>query len=170
MKIAYVDKEESVKKATHITSPIHRQIWPTLVIEARVCESLPRPRMMNDANWWLSNFSGEVKLVLLIEVDNETLRLGIWEMLPSRRSRRASQPSATTTPSISRTASLLELSKMDKIEVSRWPPGNLRGDHDWDSGTRLQIKGVYAPLKHWSEVYAKHRGDIYPKRKEIWRQ
>jgi hypothetical protein len=42
--------------------------------------------------------------------------------------------------------------------------------HDWDSGTRLQIKGVYVPLKHWSEVYAKHRRDIYPKRKEIWRQ
>jgi hypothetical protein len=103
MKIAYVDKEESVRKATHVTFPIHRQSWPTLVIEASVSESLPRPRMMNDANWWLSNFSGEVKLVLLIEVDkdNETLRLGTWEMFPaepSRRSRRASQPSATTTP------------------------------------------------------------------------
>src|SRR6267378_6652790 len=36
--------------------------------------------------------------------------------------------------------------------------------HDWDSGTELQIRGVYVPLRHWSEIYAKHRGDIYPKR------
>jgi len=42
--------------------------------------------------------------------------------------------------------------------------------HDWDSGTELQIRGVYVPLRHWSAIYAKHRGDIYPKRKEIWRQ
>jgi hypothetical protein len=42
--------------------------------------------------------------------------------------------------------------------------------HDWDSGTRLQIKGAYVPLKYWSQVYEKHRGDIYSKRREIWRQ
>jgi hypothetical protein len=61
-------------------------------------------------------------------------------------------------------------------EIPAPPPlsyttGNLRNlIHDWDSGTQLRIKGVYVPLKHWPKVYAKHRKDIYSKRKEIWRQ
>jgi hypothetical protein len=41
---------------------------------------------------------------------------------------------------------------------------------DWESSTRLKIQGCYVPLKYWPEVYARHRGDIYPKRREICRQ
>jgi hypothetical protein len=41
---------------------------------------------------------------------------------------------------------------------------------DWDSGTRLQIGGLPVPLKYWPDLYARHRGEIYSKRKEVWRQ
>jgi hypothetical protein len=41
---------------------------------------------------------------------------------------------------------------------------------DWDSGTRLQIGGLPIPLKYWPDLYARHRGEIYSKRKEVWRQ
>ncbi|KAN0070736.1 hypothetical protein V8E54_010901 [Elaphomyces granulatus] len=55
--------------------------WPTLVLEVGVSESLPRLR--NDASWWLSNSDGEVKVVLLIEVDKDHKRLNIetWEIV-----------------------------------------------------------------------------------------
>jgi hypothetical protein len=58
-----------------------RPSWPTLVLEVGVSESLPRLR--NDASWWLSNSDGEVKVVLLIEVDKDHERLNIetWELI-----------------------------------------------------------------------------------------
>jgi hypothetical protein len=41
---------------------------------------------------------------------------------------------------------------------------------DWDSGARLQIGGIHVPLKYWPDLYARCRGDIFAKRKEVWRQ
>ncbi|OXV11191.1 hypothetical protein Egran_01049, partial [Elaphomyces granulatus] len=41
---------------------------------------------------------------------------------------------------------------------------------DWDSGAKLQIGGVHVPLKYWPDLYARYRGDIFSKRKEVWRQ
>jgi hypothetical protein len=41
---------------------------------------------------------------------------------------------------------------------------------DWDSGIKLQMGGVHVPLKYWYDLYARHRGDIFSKRKEVWRQ
>jgi hypothetical protein len=26
---------------------------------------------------------------------------------------------------------------------------------------QVSVKGIYVPLKHWPELYAKHRGDIF---------
>ncbi|KAL0640248.1 hypothetical protein Q9L58_000526 [Maublancomyces gigas] len=41
--------------------------WPTLVFESGLSEFLSRLR--TDAKWWLTNSSGQVKIVILIDID-----------------------------------------------------------------------------------------------------
>ncbi len=57
----------------------NRADFPTLVFEAGVSESLPRLR--NDAKWWLSNSGGQVKIVLIISIQEGTRTIEIekWE-------------------------------------------------------------------------------------------
>lgn len=69
--------------------------WPTIVIEAGLSESLPKLRC--DAKWWLTNSSGDVKIVIIILItsQNKSLRIEKWEMVPpisGRRVTRANTP------------------------------------------------------------------------------
>ena len=73
--------KKKVIAAMSRTRADHPAGQPYLVLEVGVSESLPRLR--NDASWWLSNSDGEVKVVLLIEVDKDHKRLNIetWEIV-----------------------------------------------------------------------------------------
>jgi hypothetical protein len=59
--------------------------WPTIVIESGVSESLRRLRF--DASWWLTESGGDVKIVIIISIQQEKSRLQIekWEHAPSRK-------------------------------------------------------------------------------------
>ncbi|KAN0072437.1 hypothetical protein V8E54_009366, partial [Elaphomyces granulatus] len=67
--------------------------WPSLVLEARVSESLPQLR--NDARWWFSNSGGDVKIVILILIIVEK-----WEMFPAEPTRRSTRNSPAQTPTM----------------------------------------------------------------------
>lgn len=58
--------------------------WPTLVFESGLSESLRRLRI--DAQWWLTNSSGQVKIVVIIDIDSYTQKLHIeqWMLPPTR--------------------------------------------------------------------------------------
>ena len=52
--------------------------WPTIAIEAGLSEKLPRLRI--DAQWWLTNSGGEVKIAIVISVvkEEKSLRIEQW--------------------------------------------------------------------------------------------
>ena len=54
--------------------------WPTLVIECGVSETVERLKV--DANWWLTNSSGAVGIVLLFSITeaDHTILIEKWEM------------------------------------------------------------------------------------------
>lgn len=56
--------------------------WPTLVFESGLSESLRRLR--TDAKWWLTNSSGQVNIVVLIDINLNAQKLHIerWGMMP----------------------------------------------------------------------------------------
>ena len=56
--------------------------WPTLVFEVGVSETLRKLR--NDAQWWLANSQGRVKIVLLFKIDRvaRTIHIEKWECIP----------------------------------------------------------------------------------------
>lgn len=68
--------------------------WPTLVFESGLSESLRHLR--TDAKWWLTNSSGQVKIVILIDIDSYTQKLHIeqWGMLPLPASRPSTRATA----------------------------------------------------------------------------
>ena len=74
--------------------------WPTLAIECGVSERIGRLRV--DANWWLTNSSGKVNIVVLFSVNkaDRTILIEQWEResLPNRCSE-GTTPSERTTPS-----------------------------------------------------------------------
>jgi hypothetical protein len=59
--------------------------WPTIVIESGVSESLRRLRF--DAGWWLTESRGDVKIVIIISIQQAKSRLRIekWEHAPNGR-------------------------------------------------------------------------------------
>ena len=59
--------------------------WPTIVIEAGVSESLSRLRV--DANWWLINSGGDVRIVVIIslrvvQLALQSIQIEKWELAP----------------------------------------------------------------------------------------
>ena len=56
--------------------------WPTLVFEVGVSETLRKLR--NDAQWWLANSQGRVKIVLLFKINRvaRTIHIEKWECRP----------------------------------------------------------------------------------------
>jgi len=80
--------------------------WPTLVIEAGVSESLTKLRA--DAKWWLTNSTGDVKIVIIVSVvardtrakQIRTLKIEKWRLVtaPTRRASRRHQNPTTPTP------------------------------------------------------------------------
>lgn len=85
--------------------------WPTLVIECGVSESLPRLRI--DAQWWLMNSSGGVRIVIVISFNPtaEEFFLEKWQLgLPSGLNTRTRsnpghrEPCSTASTNISREA------------------------------------------------------------------
>ncbi|KAJ5508030.1 hypothetical protein N7527_010173 [Penicillium freii] len=56
--------------------------WPTLAIETGLSESLSQLR--KDALWWLSNSSGEVRIVLLISISKRKDKVFVekWQLAP----------------------------------------------------------------------------------------
>jgi hypothetical protein len=61
----------------------NKQDWPTLVFEVGVSETLRKLR--NDAQWWLANSQGRVRIVLLIKINREarTIHIEKWECRPA---------------------------------------------------------------------------------------
>ena len=57
--------------------------WPTLVFEVGVSETLRKLR--NDAQWWLANSQGRVKIVLLFKINRvaRTIHIEKWECRPA---------------------------------------------------------------------------------------
>ena len=57
--------------------------WPTLVFEVSVSETLRKLR--NDAQWWLANSQGRVKIVLLFKINRvaRTTHIEKWECRPA---------------------------------------------------------------------------------------
>jgi hypothetical protein len=57
--------------------------WPTLVFEIGVSETLRKLR--NDAQWWLANSQGRVKIVLLFKINRaaRTIHIEKWECRPA---------------------------------------------------------------------------------------
>lgn len=49
--------------------------WPTLVVECGVSENIRELRA--DSNWWLTNSTGDVKIVMLVSVNLEGRTLAI---------------------------------------------------------------------------------------------
>ena len=56
--------------------------WPTLVFEVGVSETLRKLR--NDAQWWLANSQGRVRIVLLFKINRvaRTIHIEKWECRP----------------------------------------------------------------------------------------
>lgn len=61
--------------------------WPTLVFESGLPE--PLSRLRTDAKWWLTNSSGQVKIIILIDIDLDAQKPHIerWGMLHPPASR-----------------------------------------------------------------------------------
>lgn len=59
--------------------------WPSLVFEAGLSESLPRLQL--DARWWLESANSQVKIVVLIAVNEAIPRITVqkWEMVQGAR-------------------------------------------------------------------------------------
>ena len=57
--------------------------WPTLVFEVGMSETLRKLR--NDAQWWLANSQGRVKIVLLFKINQvtKTIHIEKWECRPA---------------------------------------------------------------------------------------
>jgi hypothetical protein len=74
--------------------------WLTFVIEAGVSETLPRLRV--DAQWWLSNSAGLVKIVMLLEVNRarKEIRIEQWENDPPEATRRSTRTTPAQTPKL----------------------------------------------------------------------
>jgi hypothetical protein len=77
---------------------IRNTYWPTIVFEAGLSESLGQLRL--DANWWLRNSEGDVKIVVIISLQKALSRVSIekWELTPSNPARprtRANQETPT---------------------------------------------------------------------------
>ncbi|CAL5870076.1 uncharacterized protein PFLUO_LOCUS4310 [Penicillium psychrofluorescens] len=53
--------------------------WPTVVIEIGVSECLPK--LQSDAEWWINNSNGDVKIVLTMSINRKTPKITImkWE-------------------------------------------------------------------------------------------
>jgi len=72
----------------------HEDDWPTIVFESGLFESLTKLR--NDAEWWLTNSQGDVRIVIIVSVrpENKTLRVEKWCLAPPqlRRSPRLIKP------------------------------------------------------------------------------
>ena len=86
--------QNSSKQADHAFKPPHRSReddWPTLVVEVGLTESLNRLR--GDANWWLRNSGGAVKIVLIISIKRATRELSLekWMMAPPGPNRRVTR-------------------------------------------------------------------------------
>ncbi|KAG0136042.1 hypothetical protein HOY82DRAFT_627508 [Tuber indicum] len=60
--------------------------WPTLVIECGVSKTMERLQV--DANWWLTNSSGNVNVVLLLAITEASKNITIekWEDVPAENS------------------------------------------------------------------------------------
>ena len=74
--------------------------WPTFVIEAGVSETLLRLRV--DAQWWLSNSDGLVKIVMLLEINRprKEIRIEQWENDPPEVTRRSTRRTPAQTPKL----------------------------------------------------------------------
>jgi hypothetical protein len=74
--------------------------WPTIVLESGISESLRRLRI--DAEWWLSNSGGDVKIVLIfsVKVSTKAMRIEHWEMAPAPATRPVTRatPAGTLVP------------------------------------------------------------------------
>jgi hypothetical protein len=59
--------------------------WPTIIFEAGLSESLTRLRL--DAQWWLTNSGGEVKIAIVIAIvpAQKSLRIEQWCLSPPLR-------------------------------------------------------------------------------------
>ena len=91
-------KKEAESSFLAMLSP--SRLWPTVVFEAGISESLERMRV--DSRWWLENSLGEVKIVILISISKSERKLHIeqWEMpavLNQRVTRAHPHPVGTVT-------------------------------------------------------------------------
>jgi hypothetical protein len=61
--------------------------WPTIVFESGVSESLSQLRL--DAEWWLENSNGAVKIVIIISIKraSQSLQIEKWELASISRMR-----------------------------------------------------------------------------------
>ena len=70
-----------------------REDWPTIVFESGFSETLTQLRI--DAQWWLTNSQGDVRIVVIVfaRPEDRTLRLEKWCLTPTslRRSPRLNQ-------------------------------------------------------------------------------
>ena len=59
--------------------------WPTIIFDSGLPESLTRLR--HDAQWWLTNSGGDVKIVVIISITSaeKSLRVEKWCLLPATR-------------------------------------------------------------------------------------
>jgi len=84
--------------------------WPTLVFEAGVSETLSKLR--SDADWWLTNSRGEVKIAIVISIKSEQKSLLIekWCLRP----RTPAAPATRANPPVA--------TKMQELTIIRNPP------------------------------------------------
>ena len=85
-----------------------RGSWPTLVVEAGLSETLPRLRV--EADWWLGNSDGQVKIVVLLEINKtrKEIRIEQWEIQP---------PEPTTGRNLAQVATLMNEVFIDSNNV-----------------------------------------------------
>ena len=84
----------SSKEPDSAYKPLSRNLetdWPTIVFESGLSESLTRLR--HDAQWWLTNSGGDVKIVVVISITPKEKRLRVekWCLLPAAGHRPATR-------------------------------------------------------------------------------
>jgi hypothetical protein len=92
--------------------------WPALVVEAGVSETLARLRV--DADWWLTNSNGEVKVVVIISI--RRAQKSIWIEKWCLQSRTPAAPATRTNASIPTKTQELTITQTPPIPT---PPGNV---------------------------------------------
>jgi len=105
--------------------------WPTLVLECGVSESLQR--LVVDAQWWLANSHGEVKIVLLFFVSTTTRTIHIqhWEIDNMPNLQLIATPTIKKTITINAQAVSGGTLRLDFQKLFLRPPVASRGEGDF---------------------------------------